>query len=142
MASESQHEAEIIRSRRGLIQATPSPTTSHDYLIDLKVSLNLKDAAMKADICIRYVPDRDILQAAELNEYWHFIENARWPNEATLALTLLDDLNNEIIPRWLQIQVQTKPEVVGVERQTVTIEDNQPGWHNQRLLARIAPVSV
>ncbi|MBV6632142.1 MAG: hypothetical protein KI792_03805 [Alphaproteobacteria bacterium] len=133
--------SETVRSRRALINCRTSPATGHDYLVDLKVKLQAHDRSSPYHLTIRYVPDRDLLDDQEMREYWRFIEAAEWPSLPALAISVLEDLNNEMIPRWLQVQLRDPLTSDYQEGSMVTIEDKQPGWHNQQMLARISPVT-
>ena len=50
-------------------------------------------------------------------------------------MTMLDDVNNELIPRWAQVELTAGPGDAG-DCHGVIIEDRQPGWDNPALLAR------
>ena len=52
-----------------------------------------------------------------------------------LAIAVLEDINNEVVPRWVQI-VATR-DSGGETEQHVLIEDRQPKWDNAALLARL-----
>ncbi|MEM6902061.1 MAG: hypothetical protein AAF556_02320 [Pseudomonadota bacterium] len=134
-------QPETVRSRRSLVKCRPSPATGHDYLVDLKIKLQAQDRSSPYHLTIRYVPDRELIDDGQMREYWRFIEAAKWPSLAAIAITVLEDLNNEVIPRWLQVQLRDPLTSDYQEGSMVTIEDRQPGWHNQQMLARISPVS-
>ena len=46
---------------------------------------------------------------------------------------VLDDLNSELVPRWIQVLVLTH------EEGEVLVEDRQPDWDNASLLAGLKP---
>lgn len=135
------HQGEQMRQRRQLIQRQPSPSSGHDYLVDLRVMLSLHAPIGAAELVLRYVPDRDILLTDQLQPYWRTIEATSWQSEAEAALAILEDMNNELIPRWQQVQLRTSGAQSGEAGRMVTVEDSQPGWYNQRLIARLSPVS-
>jgi len=64
-----------------------------------------------------------------------------WHNPEDLAVTVLTDINNEVITRWIQVQVNV-PELQhhAVDTHGVVIEDRQPGWDNPALMARLVQI--
>ncbi|MEO0393408.1 MAG: hypothetical protein AAF213_09185 [Pseudomonadota bacterium] len=129
-----------LRARRGLLRSVSSPATGHDYLIDLHIVLRLASRPDALDLRLRYVPDRDLVDNDQLGAYWQYVEGYAWPTLASLALSVLEDMNNEVIPRWLQVQVRDSALNERCQDQMITVEDRQPGWHNQHLLGRIGRV--
>ena len=61
-----------------------------------------------------------------------------WKTLEAVAVAVLDDVNNEVVPRWVQVAVSYENADAGErERHAVLIEDRQPGWDNPSLLARL-----
>ena len=129
-----------LRTRRALLKSQPSPSTGHDYLVDLHIVLRLQARPNALDLRLRYVPDRDLLYQDQTADYWRHLESHDWESLPALALSVLEDLNNEIIPRWLQVQLRDPTLQDRCQDQMITVEDKQPGWHNQRLMERIGRV--
>jgi 7-cyano-7-deazaguanine reductase len=100
-----------IHDRRQLLTDKPSPDTEHE-------------------IRIMYVPDRLVLPIENLKAYFDITSKLNPGSTESLAVELLDDFNNEIVPRWIQIDVFAK----GAQ---ITATDRQPGWENQNLLLTI-----
>lgn len=140
MNATSINTGEQLRARRALLQSQPSPATGHDYLVDLHIVLRLNARPNALDLRIRYVPDRDLLDQDQTAPYWQHVEAYDWDSLPSLALNVLEDLNNEIIPRWLQVQLRDPSLHDRCQDQMITVEDKQPGWHNQRLMDRIGKV--
>ncbi len=136
----TQENAQMVQSRRSLVRTRPASVTSHDYLIDLKIKLTPDYGSNPLSLLLRYVPDRDLLRNNAMREYWRFVEATEWAAESELALAILEDLNNELIPRWLQVQIRDDNLSDYVQGVMITVEDRQPGWHNQYLLSRIGQV--
>jgi len=91
------------------------------------------------NIQVRYVPDKLVVDMSALPDYFQALAvNADDPLEL-LAAIILDDLNNELIPRWLNITASLD-ENAGPIRHSVTFEDRQPNWDNPALLARLATI--
>jgi len=56
----------------------------------------------------------------------------------SVATVLINDLNNELVPRWVQIRIEITPQPDAPALfHTVTLEDKQPKWSNPELLARL-----
>ena len=63
-----------------------------------------------------------------------------WPALEHLANAILDDFNNEIVPRWVQLEVSA-PFAGDIEGEhCVILEDRQPTWSNERLISRLKPL--
>ena len=107
---------------RELLAVAPSPDPRHDYLVGLEGVVG--DAA----IAVRYVPDRLVATAQSIAGYFAALD----PNldVETIALTVLDDFNNELVPRWIEVLAQRDQPL----RHWAQVEDRQPGWDNAHIL--------
>ena len=88
---------------------------------------------------VRYVPDKLVIDRDSLTGYFQALTaNVNDPLELLVAV-IMDDLNNELIPRWLNITatIEDASNPVG---HSVTFEDRQPNWDNPSLLARLAAI--
>lgn len=115
------------RSRRALLTTVANPGPHHDYLVHLTGAVD-----GHTTVSIRYVPDRAILTPPTFELYRDALAGQDWTPEA-LAVAVLDDLNNELLPRWLQVAV-TRDQPFD---HRVTIEDRQPAWDNPAVMARL-----
>lgn len=117
--------------RRARLATTENPARRLDYLVVLKGRLVLPKGRPGDDrpVELRYVPDRVILAPRALDAYL-----AALPPDSLEALvaTVLADLNNELVPRWVAVALAD-----GQHR--VIAEDRQPNWDNPELLAHLAP---
>lgn len=121
-----------ISLRRTRLEVQANPGLTLDYLSVLGANLPGKNVS----VTLRYVPDKLTLPADAFSDYLanFAIEPQRSLEE--LALAVLDDINNEVVPRWVQIvAARTDPGLAGHQ---VIIEDRQPKWDNSALLARLA----
>ena len=82
-------------------------------------------------ICLRYVPDRDILCPNSLATYLDAIWKIRDISLEEKAQTILKDINDQIIPSWLEIRLSKKSDHT---EHDVQIEDRQPHWKDRGLL--------
>lgn len=111
---------------RELLVAAPSPDPRHDYLVGLEGMVG--DAA----VTLRYVPDR--LTATAESTAGYLVALAAETVDASveaLALTVLDDFNNELVPRWIEVSVRRDQPL----RHWARVEDRQPGWDNPLISA-------
>ncbi|MCW2243043.1 hypothetical protein [Azospirillum canadense] len=114
--------------RRALLTSAPNPDTRHDYLVDLE-----GEPLPGTRLTVRYVPDRLVLNPAGFIGYLGDLSTLTGGGLEALALTVLDDLNNELVPRWAEITVERPAPVP----HRVVVEDRQPGWDNPHLFARM-----
>lgn len=84
---------------------------------------------------LRYVPDRDILNPDSLATYLENVWNADTSLEE-IAQTILEDINDQVIPSWLEVTLSHQTETT---EHDVQIEDRQPHWKDRGLLDRLAP---
>jgi 7-cyano-7-deazaguanine reductase len=101
---------------RELLVPAPSPDPRHDYLVGLQGRVG------EAQIDIRYVPDRLIVSPQSVAVYLAALDPTCGAEE--LALRILDDFNNELVPRWAQVTARRDQPLP----HWATVEDRQPGW--------------
>ncbi|NKB56620.1 MAG: hypothetical protein GKS00_09805 [Alphaproteobacteria bacterium] len=118
-------------TRRGLLKSRLNTGTSLDYLNLLMGEINNKNTR----ITVRYVPDKQILPPAAFMEYLASFGDVADEALESLAIAILDDINNEVVPRWVQIAAART--TAGQADHRVLIEDRQPKWDNPALLARL-----
>lgn len=102
--------------RRDLLKVRANPDSRHDYVVVFRATT--PDGAR---LGLRLVPDRDILDPGSLAAY--VAELPALGSEA-LALAVLDDLANELVPRWVEVRVERDSPLP----HRVVVEDRQPGW--------------
>ena len=128
--------SEVVE-RRSRLATTANPDARHDYVVSLTAELQIGGLGPAVSATLRYVPDRHVLQTPALASYVAAIEAMSWPSLETLATTVLADLNNELIPRWIHVRLATVGDDGAGIRHDVDIEDRQPSWDNERLIARL-----
>jgi len=117
-------------ARRSHLRTADNPEPRLDYVVSLEGPLG--DLLIR----IRYVPDRQVLVPPSLTEYFAALGEAPGTHLESVAAAILHDLNNELVARWVQVQVSSSE--ASPTRHHVTIEDRQPKWDNPGLLARLA----
>jgi 7-cyano-7-deazaguanine reductase len=135
-------DIESQNRRRATISVIENPQPLLDYVATL--SENLRNiggpgaiSQAHAGLLIRYVPDGVVLEKASLGAYLEIIANTEWASLEEIATTILDDLNNEVVPRWVHVGL-SGPEDENGARHSVIMEDRQPDWENPDLLARLS----
>lgn len=119
--------------RRELLAVAANPAPRLDYLVALVGDLAGELGEVR--LTVRYVPDRLILAPPAFVAYLAALGGAEWPSLEALAAAVLDDLNNELVARW--VQVAAEAEAAAGLRHVVVLEDRQPRWDNRVLLERL-----
>jgi len=127
-------------ARRELLNTTKNPETTLDYVVTLGGELvHNEDHDRPSQVQLRYIPGSLILEPETLGVYLDRLSEENWSSLESVAAALIDDLNNELVPRWVQIRVEISPQPDSPTHfHSVTLEDKQPKWDNQQLLARLA----
>lgn len=123
--------------RRGHLSSTANPDKKLDYIVTLQGHLPNSHGRSR-HIVLRYVPDREVLDAKAFGLYLEALSQTPWPTPEDLAVTVLTDINNEVVARWIQVSLSVpERQHHAVETHAVVIEDRQPGWDNPSLLSRL-----
>lgn len=126
--------------RRASLLTRTNPQPAREYLVILHQGL--MGAGYSVRLC--YVPDKLLLQPAALETYLCDLGSEDIGAPEDLALAILDDVNNEVVPRWIQVAVfrsfpkgapNTHENSDGY-RHAALAEDRQPNWNNRDLLRR------
>ena len=108
--------------------------------LDYVASLSEPSALRGFAIVLRYVPDKLLIEPTSLTEYLAKYRASAGADAAThpetVALALLDDINNDIVPRWVQITVRSVADGPA-PAECVVLEDRQPNWANAAILATL-----
>ena len=127
-----------VLARRDLLAAGSNPDSRRDYVVTLGSSIPDLLGADNAKVVLRYVPDKLILVPSSLDEYLKALGAMSWNNLEEVAVAIRDDINNEVVPRWLQISVSSAPNGdKSVGHHDIMLEDRQPKWDNAALLSRL-----
>ncbi|OSQ39666.1 hypothetical protein [Thalassospira mesophila] len=127
-----------IFERRNLLETETNPGIQFDYVVTLQSELGGAQNVFPARLTLRYIPDRLILKPACLATYFQEIETIVFDNLEQAAVLLMEDFNNELIPRWINMRLNKHTaDNASVQHHEATMEDRQPRWHNARLLERL-----
>lgn len=118
--------------RRSALKLLPNPEIRLDYVVVLTGDLGKPEDLT----VIRYVPDRHLIDPESLYAYLETMASLTWESLEEKAAAVLDDVANEVVPRWLQVVMQTGDPC----RHGVILEEKQPGWSNPGLLSRLKPI--
>ena len=113
--------------RRSRLATIANPAPWHDYRVRWSGAL-----ADGRALTVEYVPDRLVLAPGSFAAYLESLEAGRWPALEALVAAMLDDLNNQLVPRWVRVCGGLSR---GEIRHHVAADDRQPGWDNPVLLA-------
>lgn len=115
--------------RRERLATAASPDSRHDFLVELR-GQPTSDIRLR----VRFVPDLLVLHPAAFTAY--LTELVILPGGLEgLAMAVLDDLNNELVPRWVEVTAESDAPLF----HRVVVEDRQPQWDNPALIARLGP---
>jgi len=129
-------------SRREQLTTDPNPENRLDYIITLSGDLvHGEDHEHPSQVRLRYVPDGLILRPESFATYLDRLSDTSWPSLETAASAIIDDVNNELVPRWVQVQVELEPSTeAAIHFHSVVLEDKQPKWENPELLSRLGRI--
>lgn len=127
-----------IKDRRRFLITDRNPDVRLDYLITIAGHMAIHNDVDCSIISLRYVPDKVIMQPASFGHYLDALSTLGWDGLEEAAAAVLNDVNNEIIARWLQVRISAPRQVhPGIDAHEVLLEDRQPNWDNVRLLSRL-----
>jgi len=125
-------------ARRSLLSAVRNPDSKLEYVISISGHMTPFDSDQRSGVVLRYVPDRLILDPPAFGRYLDAMGSFQWPSLEEAAVTLLNDISNELVARWVQVSVIAPQHIdPGIHSHDVLLEDRQPNWDNAGLLARL-----
>lgn len=135
-------------ARRSRLTTAPNPGERHDAMVLLEATAGFMGAERPVTVTLLYVPDRLVLPPGQFSAYLEALDGCAWPTPEAAAAAVLADVNNELIPRWVQVRLAAAAGrgdgrgggLGAAERHSVILEDRQPGWDNPDLLGRLAPI--
>ncbi|MEX2617803.1 MAG: hypothetical protein WD767_17065 [Alphaproteobacteria bacterium] len=121
----------LRENRLALLAVEGNPSAHLDYLSRLDGAA----AGDRTHVTLYYVPDKLVLPPAAFNNYLAALGEYSGKLLEQLAATILEDFNNEVVPRWLSIRLERQ--MPGMSAHRTLFEDQQPKWNNPALLARL-----
>ncbi len=122
-----------IDRRRSILETSRNPKSRLDYTIGLERRLSVPGLAENIQLTVRYIPDIFVLNTESFDEYCALLAEKEWESLEAVTGTIIDDFNNELIPRWIEVSLKTR--LPGGETDyEVVMDDRQPSWTRQALL--------
>ncbi len=123
------------KDRRALLHAAPRPgSQALDYVISLGGGVSHAVHPAPLSVLLRYVPDKRIVEPPSFMAYLKALDEAPLASVEAVGVAILEDVSNEVVPRWLQVLVSAESDD---PQYTVLLEDRQPKWDNPALLSRL-----
>ena len=117
-----------------ILSSFPNPYRNKTYIVAIIQEISLNGQAFKFGL--RYTPDKLLLDHEGLAGYLEQMLNRESKKAELLAHDILEDIMNQIIPKWIEINLKHEENKFG-QNVLVTIEDRQPGWENSPLINRL-----
>ena len=89
------------------------------------------------DIRVTYVPDSFILNVASFHSYLMALGNSPEMTPERSGITLLEDANNELVPRWIRVTLIGRRAAATNVSYRCLFQDSQPNWSNPSLTAAV-----
>jgi hypothetical protein len=112
-----------LDQRRAILAPAALPPARVEYVVRMDLE------GETGELALLYVPDRFTIGLEALSDYIAVVDGLNLPTELK-AVTILEDLVNELVCRWIRVSLN-------LDGKTVILEDRQPGWSNADLLARL-----
>jgi 7-cyano-7-deazaguanine reductase len=128
-----------LKARRALLATLAGPGSRRlDYVVSLNGRVAHAAYAAPLAIVLRYVPDKWTLDPASFARYLAALAGADLASIEAVGVAILEDVNNEVVPRWIQVAATTGGGGgEAAEGLGVLVEDRQPKWDNPALLSRL-----
>ncbi len=128
-----------LETRRALLKTEPNPNPGLEYLVehDKTITVTCGKEKQKVHILLRYIPEQLVLCRYTYMDYLKQFEDSKntLKNMESLINIILEDVTNEVIPYWMEV-IAHYDDDFGQHR--ILMEDEQPGWHNKDLIARLS----
>lgn len=123
------------------LSSLPNPHRNKCYIVTIIQELTL---GKKVYMCgLRYVPDKLLLEHGQLGDYLNQVASSHAGLSESLAEelthTILEDIMNRIIPKWIEVNLLQKQNKHG-QKIMVTMEDRQPGFENDALRVKMGDI--
>lgn len=127
-----------INERRTLLATEANPDVKLDYVVAIAGNIAAHSISESSTVNLRYIPDRTILVPAAFGQYLDALSAIQWQSLEETAAAILNDVNNELIARWVQVAISAPDNIhPGIDSHEVLLEDRQPNWDNAGLLSRL-----
>ncbi len=115
-------------NRRDLLAVTAHSATGPEMTVRLSGPCALGAPSFQGlTLAVTYVPDKLLLVPVGFTRYLAALGRQPWTGLEALVAAIIEDLNNELVPRWLRVTASVPAATLGLEHQ-VAAEDRQPRW--------------
>ena len=114
---------------RNLLKTNPNPNPKLDYVTELR-----KQFSTTLRVTLTYVPDKLLLRPEAFTAYLDVALPTLAEPYESFAHVFLEDVNNEVVPRWLRVLVISEK----IPTRRIVLIDSQPNWNNASLLALLS----
>ena len=128
-----------LRERRAVLESQPNPDPRLDYISMLSGAIRSELCPAPFNVQLSYVPDRSILKSDAWLSYLCAVSGLSWASVEELGVTLLADLNDELVARWIEVSITGHD---SDNRHGVVLSERQPDWDNSALLSRLLPLPI
>ncbi len=90
--------------------------TRKDWLLVIEISSPVK-------IKVTLIPDKLTADHSSVTRYLNDMANKDWENPEKMILQIIEDINNALVPKWLEVAYE-KDGII------LKVEDRQPGLEN------------
>ncbi|MCF8474837.1 MAG: hypothetical protein K9G26_09080 [Emcibacter sp.] len=124
---------------RNRLHATANLFRNRSYVISIQQVINLDQENFLFGL--RYIPDKLILNNGCLMDYLnqYLLHKPENTTPEILTHTILEDVMDKIIPKWIEVCLKQKDNKFGQEI-SITAEDRQPNFEDDAILKRLSPL--
>lgn len=95
------------------------PDGRKDWLLSIEIDDPI-------EITVTLIPDKLTADHSALTEYLKDMAVQNWENPEQLILNIIEDINNALVPKWLDVMYENE----GI---SLKVEDRQPGFEKPDL---------
>jgi len=125
----------VARRAALVTEANPAPRLSYQVTLGACLTCRI-GRAPRARITVDYIPDLVLLDPAGFSRYMNVLGRTVWGGPEALGIAILDDMNNEVVPRWVRVTVRAQGDETSAPKAAVEpgswhrviLEDRQPRW--------------
>ena len=93
----------FLQTDRTQLRSIANPNPKIDYISLFKGVIPNSELL----VFLSYVPDKLVLLTNAFQEYLRHLELSELVVLEPIALQVLDDINNEVVPRWAEVKMST-----------------------------------
>ncbi|PCI49602.1 MAG: hypothetical protein COB49_04835 [Alphaproteobacteria bacterium] len=124
-------------SSKEALSSLPNPYRNKTYTVSITQEITPGEQIFLFGL--RYVPDKLLLDHDGLSEYLEQILTCRSAKTEILIHDILEDIMDQIIPKWIEVYLSQKQNKFG-QNLLITVEDRQPGWKDDLMLSRLPAI--